>query len=292
MPTIQTAYDTFLLDCQARNLRPATLNVYRLQIGAFVAFCGDVGRFDLADIDTNLLRTYFVQQQARGLKPATVRSHARCLRAWLNFCASESFVNRSPFQHIRLPKEDHHKPDALTRDEVQRMIDAAQTQRNRAIIYCLLDTGCRLSEFAALRIGDVDLSSGAILLRRSTKNRADRTVFLGQRARAELAAYLAETPGLPPDAPLWRTDDNKHLQPIGLQTMLRRLGRRVGVHANAHKWRKTFALWSLRSGIDLFALQGLMGHSTIDMLKHYIGLSDEDLQRAHGLHSPVDHMLK
>jgi hypothetical protein len=196
MPTIQTAYDTFLLNCQARNLRPATLNVYRLQIGAFVAFCGNVGRFDLADIDTNLLRTYFVQQQARGLKPATVRSHARCLRAWLNFCASESFVSRSPFQHIRLPKEDHHKPDALTRDEVQRMIDAAQTQRNRTVIYCLLDTGCRLSEFAALRVGDVDLASGAILLRRETKNRADRTVFLGQRARAELAAYLAETPGL------------------------------------------------------------------------------------------------
>ena len=56
--------------------------------------------------------------------------------------------------------------------------------------------------------------------------------------------------------------------------------------------RRTFATWTLHDGMDIYTVAGLMGHSTIDLLKHYVSLSDEDLQRAHEAHSPVDHILK
>lgn len=290
--SIEDALAIFLLDCQARDLRPATLTTYRLQCSSFKVFCRDVGISDLADIDPNLLRTYFVTLQAHGLRPASIRSHARCLRAFLNFCVSDALLQQTPFHNIRLPKEDRHAPNALTVDEVQRLLDACYTQRDRAIVLCLLDTGQRLGEFAALRVGDVDQTTGIIHLSRQIKSRADRTVFLGQRARAELAAYLAETPGLSAESPLWRARGGGAFKPGGIQSHLRRLGVRVGIHANAHKWRRTFAVWSLRAGIDVYSLQGLMGHSSLDMLRAYLSLSDDDLLRAHGLHSPVDHILK
>jgi site-specific recombinase XerD len=291
MPTIDFAVESYLLDCQVRNLRLATLNTYRIELHKFASFCRDVGAVDLAEVTPTLLRRYFVSLSARQLKPTSIRSAARCLRAWLNWTAAEDLVTQSPYKHIRLPKEDHHTPDSLTPDEVRRLIAACCTQRDRAIMLCLLDSGCRLGEFGALRVGDVDQVTGAVKVRRLTKNRRDRTVFLGQRARAELSAYLAETPGLSPDAPLWRTKAGG-LTRRGIQSQLKKIGRRAGVRANPHRFRRTFATWTLHDGMDIYTVAGLMGHSTIDLLKHYLSLSDEDLQRAHQAHGPVDHILK
>lgn len=293
MSQIDSTVDTFLLDCQARNLRPATLTTYRQQLGQFADFCREVGAADLADIQPNLIRRYFISMQSRELQAASIRSHARCLHAWLTWATAEDLLEKSPYKNIRLPKEDQHKPDTFTPDEVNRLLAACTSQRNRAIVLCLLDSGCRLGEFAALRVGDVDQATGAISVQRMTKTRQDRTVFIGQRARAELAAYLAETPGLSPYAPLWRTGTGGALAAASIQTMTRRLGRAVGLQSSRpHKYRRTFATWTLHDGMDIYTVAGLMGHSTIDLLKHYVSLSDEDLQRAHSLHSPVDHILK
>lgn len=291
--TINESLATFLLDCQARNLRPATLDTYRIQLGLFAKFCNEIDAPDLLDITPNLIRSYFITCQARGVRPASIRSYARCIQAFLSFCMDEGLLHDSPYQHIRLPKENHHKPDAYTPDQVRRLLDACNNQRNRAIIICMLDTGCRMSEFLALRVGDVDMTTGIVHLRRSTKNRADRTVFLGQRARAALAAYLAETPELPPDAPLWRPRGAMTaLSDETLQSIFKRIGNVTGIKpCGPHKMRRTFALWSLRQGMDIYTVAGLMGHSTIDMLKHYIFLSDDDLQHAHEQHGPVDHMM-
>jgi len=61
--------------------------------------------------------------------------------------------------------------------------------RDRAILLCLLDTGYRAAEFLALNVGDLNLSSGAALVRRG-KGGKFRTVFLGGKSRRAAARYL------------------------------------------------------------------------------------------------------
>lgn len=56
--------------------------------------------------------------------------------------------------------------------------------------------------------------------------------------------------------------------------------------------RPTFALWSLRGGMDVHTLAALMGHADISVLRQYLALSEADLQRAHQAAGPVDRMLK
>jgi integrase/recombinase XerD len=53
-------------------------------------------------------------------------------------------------------------------------------------------------------------------------------------------------------------------------------------------FHRGFALGCLRSGMDIFALQRLMGHADISILRRYLGQTHEDLLRAHMEHSPVD----
>jgi site-specific recombinase XerD len=60
----------------------------------------------------------------------------------------------------------------------------------------------------------------------------------------------------------------------------------------AHAFRRTFATWSLRSGIDLEHLRQLMGHSDYTVLRQYLALDATDLRRAHEQHNPLQNLRK
>ena len=78
----------------------------------------------------------------------------------------------------------------------------------------------------------------------------------------------------------------------GLRLMLRRLGKRADVeHCHPHTFRRTFALWSLRAGMNIYALQRIMGHSDLTILRRYLALTEQDLQTAHRRFGAVDSML-
>jgi len=68
-----------------------------------------------------------------------------------------------------------------------------------------------------------------------------------------------------------------------------RIGKRAGLQRplGAHAFRRTFATWSLRNGIDLEHLRQLMGHSDYAVLRQYLSLVEADLKQAHQQHSPL-----
>ena len=78
----------------------------------------------------------------------------------------------------------------------------------------------------------------------------------------------------------------------GLQTMPVRLGKKADIMpCSPHRFRRTFALWMLRDGCDLHSLRMLMGHSSLVVLRRYLALAGEDVERAHAAHSPGDRLF-
>ena len=73
-----------------------------------------------------------------------------------------------------------------------------------------------------------------------------------------------------------------------LRSCLLRIGERAEIHISPHILRRTFATLSLRSGMNPLHLQGLLGHSSLEMVRRYIQMVDEDLLQAHREHGPVD----
>lgn len=291
------ALETFRLDMLSRRLSPRTLANYRFLLEPFAAFLEAQGVTRLGEIEPGHCRAYLASLQARGLKPATQHSAARSIKAWLSFHVREGDLADSPMRRVRMPKLPQDQPIAFAAEDVKRLVKHAGGRRDRAIVLCLLDTGCRASEFVALSVGDVDPATGAVMVRRG-KGGKDRTVYLGVQARKALLRYLAtrQSPAPSPSTlghlPLWVTIRGGRLTREGLRTLLRRLGERAEVeHCHPHTFRRTFALWSLRAGMNIYALRVLMGHADLAMLRRYLALVETDLQDAHRRHGPVDSYL-
>jgi integrase/recombinase XerD len=91
------------------------------------------------------------------------------------------------------------------------------------------------------------------------------------------------------DAPLFIGRNDRRMNPTSLRLLLTRMGKRAGVpDCHPHRMRHTFALEFLRGGGDVFSLQKLLGHSTLDMVRNYVAIAQVDVQNAHRRASPVD----
>jgi len=206
-----------------------------------------------------------------------LHAHARSLRAWTRFLLAEGIAEAIDVPMPRVGEP--HRP-CPSREDVQRLLRACKSPRDRALVLTLADTGIRLSEAAGLSWADVDFATGALLVR-AAKGRKIRSVFLGVNARRSLLR-------------LRRTADSHRslfgLGAPGIREVLRRLSRRAGVHVTPHMLRRYFATESLRNGLDVLSLQRLLGHSTLAMTSIYVRLATDDLAAAHARSSPGDRL--
>ena len=214
----------------------------------------------------------------------TVNDHARAIRTLLRFWAAEGYRQPVTFDMPRLEKK---RQPVLTAEQVKRIL-AVSSIRERAIVSLFVDTGLRRAEVCALGWSDVDIKTGLVIVRRGKGGKA-RSVVIGAATRRGLLAYR-RTLAIPNNSPLIQTREGKRFTGAGLLQLFRRISKKSGIAFSPHVLRRTFAILSLRSGMDVLHLQALLGHSSLGMVKHYVELLDEDLLREHAIHSPIDNL--
>jgi integrase len=157
------------------------------------------------DVELTEIRPLQVQQWVKTLEqslaPATVASCHQLLSGMLAAAVREGLLTSNPCQHTRLPKAPRGREVYLTREQVDRLADAAPSPRDRLLILLLAYTGLRWGEASGLRISELDL-----LRRRLTVMRVEtrygpkeypksdagrRLVPLPQFLVDEIAAYLS-----------------------------------------------------------------------------------------------------
>jgi integrase/recombinase XerC len=293
MATIRSALELYILDGKARQCTAPTLDHYRSRIGDFDRWLsthlGELGG-SLDAVTHTHIRTYLAHLVDKGLSSATVHTHGRALRAFLNFCKREGLIAESPFDKVRIGRPDRLEKFPYNQADIDKLLAVADL-RDAAIVLTLLDTGMRASECIALNVSDLD---GQRLHVRKGKGRKARSVPIGKRTTEAVTAYLAERAPLPATAPLFASKTNRNmdgrLTRSGLRRVLVLLGDAAGVDGvHPHRFRRTFAVWSLSNGMDIFHLQRLMGHEDLETLRGYLALVDSDLRRAHAQFGPVDH---
>lgn len=281
----------FLADRKARGFTAKTLRYYDDSLRLFTTHCEAQGVVAVRDLAPVVVRGYINAQRERGIAPMTVRAYVRAVKTFLRWLFAEGLMPQDIMQNVPMPKAPKQILPAFRTEEIQSLVMACRDLRDRAAVLLLLDTGVRAAEFCNLRIGDVDLPTGAVAVKQG-KGQKDRTVWLGVAARKAVMLYLAHNPGAPSD-PVFRSErGGGALLTNGLRQWLRRLGQVAGIaNCHPHTFRRTFALTCLRNGVNVYVLARLMGHSDLEILKQYLALVDGDAQAAHAAASPADHLV-
>ena len=294
-----------------------TLANYKREIEMWVSHSGDLA---VSSVTTEQVRAYlsylrtdYVPRRIYGgndkpLSMKTIRNHWVALSAFFTWAKAE-FGIPDPMDGVPTPKFQKTQIQPFNKEQIEALLKACELSReaktrdrrsfthkrgtatrDRALIKVLLDSGLRATELCSLAIRDYDPKTGEIRVRFG-KGGKQRFVFVEKGARRELWRYLAqrEQDDTDPEDPLFLGRNDKPMNKTSLRLLLNRLGQKAGVpNCHPHRFRHTFAIQFLRGGGDVFSLQKLLGHSTLDMVKHYVAIAQVDIQNAHRRASPVD----
>ena len=292
---ILDAIELYLDALHAKGLQAGTLLCYAYHLRSFLQCLARQGCHTLDAVRPAHIRRWLVERRASGLAEHTLHDCYETAQLFWRWCMREELTANNPFQRVEKPKVPATVKPALTPDEVEQILQACEGKewlrlRDKALCLLLLDTGLRIHEAHALTVEDA--SRNALFIR--GKGGKQRVVFLSHEVRLALKRYLNACPyPLQEDSPLWWGEQGA-LTLHGLKLAIRRIGKRAGLNRplGAHTFRRTFATWSLRSGIDLEHLRQLMGHSNYTVLRQYLALVEADLKQAHQQHSPLNNLRK
>lgn len=240
---------------------------------------------DLNNLDEGLpqrIKRCTMDMLNRGVKPVSVNTYLCAIRAYLNWCHREGYLPKP----IRIPrlKADQPAVETYSLEQVRKMVTAKPIypgeQRLQCILAVLFDTGARIGEVLELTRDCVDLDRMLINFRK-TKTRKPRVVPFGPLTRKLLYRWLkTHDHDLVFCAQNGETLDVNNLRrDFYLFRMRLRIPhpRKQGFHVCRH----TFAVEFLRAGGDVFTLQRILGHSTLEMTRRYVHLNVGDLQQGH-----------
>jgi integrase/recombinase XerD len=295
--SLGTSIESFLIDRQAAGLARCSVKFYRQHLHPFHTYCNDNGVQLVQDIAPDLLRRYFLNL-GESHNPGGVHAHYRSLRAFFRWLANEEIMHpqwRNPMLKVKPPKVNLEPLEPISLEDVRALVDTCEHgtfagERDRAVLLFLLDTGARASEACSVKLDDVDLNTGEVIIRYG-KGGKSRTVFLGRFTRRAVRAYLRERNGGCPA--LFVSSRGEFLTYDGLLQLLERRWKKAKLvkRPSLHDFRRAFALNMLRNGVDVFSLQRLLGHSDLQVMRRYLAQNNQDTKLAHMRGSPVDNGL-
>lgn len=271
---------------KASGRSPRTIRSY---VDAVTAFARRLGEGSgLTQVTRQTIAAY---QNAIGANrnPKTVGLHLTAIRAFCRWAIDSDLREDDPTARITWPKVSQRLPGrALTRAQVRQLIAALavpdglpptedyQRRRNRVAVLLMLYAGLRLSEAAALRVADVDLEAGALVVR-SGKGNKDRAVPLHPALAVELRAAVA---GRDQSHAVVGKRDGSALSGKSLAHIFERYIPSFGLpfRVTAHQLRHNFCQGLIENAAQLPAVQELMGHSDPRTTGRYYRLSAGHLQ--------------
>jgi site-specific recombinase XerD len=216
---------------------------------------------------------------AQPFSTKTILNYHIGLSALWTWAYSEGYVDRHILRQVNKPKPQKIAVEPFTDVEIRALLSSVRrnTDRDRAMILILLDTGVRASEFCGLELEDIDLANHR--LRVLGKGNKERIVPFSPRTGSAIFKYLSSVDPVKP-FPFTRTS---------LAHLTQQIGKRAGVpDTHPHRFRHTFAINYLRNGGDPYTLQEILGHSTLDMVKTYLRIAQVDIETVHKRASPVE----
>lgn len=290
--TLEKAFEEFIQMKTVMNSSPETIKYYNGIFRYFTEFFGE-NRL-CAEVNERVVLDYlmYIKTHKPNVSEKTVCTYIRGLRAILYFMMKSGYVENFK---ISLPKTQETIKETYTDNEIKRLIEKPKINkgcsfaelRNWALVCYFLATGNRLSTVCNIKISDVDFQSEEILIRK-TKNKKQQIIPMSAELKNVLQEYMRYRKGEPDDY-LFCNAYGEKLNKDSISTCISKYNHSRGVtKTSIHLFRHTFAKNWILNGGDIFRLQKILGHSTLDMVKNYVSIYGGDLKRDYDKFSLLD----
>lgn len=275
--SFEDARTSFIKFCKLKNLAKPSLDYYD---GHLKFFHKRVPVVYLDEITQEAFDDFIFAQLEEGKRTTTINSQLRGLRVFFKFCAERDYIEGIS---IKLLKDDAELKEPYTDAELRKLLARPKSNRwaeyrSWAMINYLVATGNRARTIVNIKISDINFDENTIHLR-AMKNRHQQIIPLSPALKEVLEEYLS--------AWKWEFDDylfptytGEQLSTRSFQQAIKKYNIARGVSKTSiHLFRHTFAKNCILAGGGLVQLQMLLGHSTLEMTRHYVNLYGADLSR-------------
>ena len=267
-------------------------------VSDFIVFCQERDIVLAGDVTKPVIERYqktlFYARKEDGspLTLSTQSARLSYLKQYFKWLLRENHLLSNPASGIELPKVEKRLPKHILTDAeaesilMQPDLTAPLGIRDRALLETLYSTGVRRSELGRLRLQDLDLERGTVIVRQG-KGRKDRLIPIGARALAWLDRYVREVrPGYvvePDDGRLFLSHWGGPLSPNNLCSLVSRHVHASGLtHAGGcHLFRHAMATLMLENGADIRFIQAMLGHVKLTTTEIYTHISIKKLKEIH-----------
>ncbi len=307
--TLDKLIELYEISNQADGKSPKTTSWYTEILGSFVSYLerNHLGT-GISVLNINVARDYVLYLRNRprfsnsiqigkpaSLSPRTVQCHVRALKAFSTWLYLEGHTPQNILQNMKMPKAPTRLIEPLTPQEIKKVVSSINRksyggERNHAVLVTLLDSGLRTSEAAGITLNNLNLKDGCIKV--MGKGSKERTVPIGKFVQMELLHYIEKIrpePFSDDSNELFLSQGGKAITSNTVKLVFSRLAKSSGVsRLHAHLCRHTFAINYLLNGGDIFSLKNILGHTSLDMVNHYLHFTSAQITDQHRKYSPMD----
>jgi site-specific recombinase XerD len=225
------------LNSRATGTSQKTFRIYHLALDNFVGY----------PITPEGINAYLNSLTCGNAK----HNYYRCIKTLCRWLYHTDQLPTNPIEKVLPPRRQKKLLPAISKDQLDILVNHALTERDKVILNLLWYSGMRLSEAANVKAHDFNWTEGTIII-----------LGKGNRYRKALAGNSIVQQWFSRHDSLGITAD-------GISNMLKRLGKATGIHCNPHSFRRGFCVHNVKSGLSNKVIQSLGGWESPNMVSHY-----------------------
>jgi len=251
-------------DYQKANLRPSTIAGYRYLMNLFEEFFGGKDISSLGSEDVY----HFLEMITESNSKSTKGHRYAQLKAFLNFIIMNYELDVSNPLDTPLMRKTFRKPKTeprktIPREIIDELVFKCKDLRDRLILELQAKCGARIGEVLKIRVKDID--GRRIIIRDPKSGKHNEVIFMPEQIANRLKTYIQQK-GL--------TDDDRvfNLCYTAARSLIKGIGKKVGVKLNPHDLRRHSATFASRNGVPIEIISKvLLRHQNLKTTQLYLG---------------------
>jgi integrase/recombinase XerD len=272
-----------------RGVSSNTVSSYASDLNKFFIYLDKEKISDIAKVKKDDISNFLWDEREKGSQSSTMARRLIAIKVFFKYILREGYINKDIASYLETPRIWKKLPDALSIDEVAKLLDTVKTRdkitiRDKALLELLYATGMRISELVNLKLTDLNLEVGFI--RCFGKGGKERIVPVGSKAKNALKKYIEKSRfelSKKTNPYLFLNRFGKKLSRQTCWKLIKKYTKLAGIkkEVSPHTLRHSFATHLLERGADLRIVQELLGHANISTTQIYTHIDKERLKQIH-----------